>query len=523
MDQASRTKPDTRNKSTKKVTRKKDRKRRSPSKPGKQPRGSVERQSSIEKAEKKIERDNSHKKINIKRNKSPSSMTSSVREQYHQIEKPDRDSSKRQHRSRERAENSREKTAGGRLRTNHSPTQNIRIALPTSPSKDHRADPHTANTRNDCQRPDAHRAHSPKILFEHKSFDQPHQRDLRRNKSITPEKSDPRPAHLYTDLLHEQKINLPRSAKASQKSKSKRVANHSIRSDVDNATQIRKKVFREFKTKLLGSVRPFPTLKNEEKKPKKKTQATSSHAQKCKHINLEFLVSNLKRLGPDRFSQSDASLMNAKTADESQKATLRLNPKQAQGRFLKKKNTTTKKKSSGPANVAVTKKQREPKAISSQSIQVVDMVSNGIKSSASSVRLEDDKADLDRSASDISNHIIQQERAAIEIQKRWRGLKARKRLQAATSTPQGTKKYQTTASKAPKTSSSNRIIPRIPAIKVINQSDIEPVEPLQQSKTSLGRHQEDAMMKESIEMLQKQSDRILPVADPPSDSLMSIH
>ena len=469
-----------------------------------------------EKAEKKLERDGSRKKLLLKRNKSPSSMASSIRDQYHQIEKPERDSSKKKPKSKERPDGSRERAAGPRLKTTHSPTQNMRIVLPTSPARDHKPDPPIHNPRSDCQRPDAHRAHGPKILFEHRSFDHANARDLKRNKSTTPEKTDPRGVLLQTDLLQDQKFNLPKSAKHTQKSKTKRVTNHSIRSDPDNVTQIRKKVFKEFKNKLLGSVRPISTVKVEEKKLKKKSQASSSHVCKGKHINLEFLVSNLKRLGPDRFSQSDASLMNAKTADESQKATLRLNQKPNQGRFLKKKNTTTKKKSTGPASVAVSKKQREQKAVSTQSIQVVDMVSNGIKSSASSVRLDEERAGgRDRSASNTSDQIIQEERAALEIQKRWRGLKARRRLRAVA------RRTEDSAAKALKTNSSHRIIPRIPAIKVLNQSDLAPPEPRDQSP-ALTRHpgRADLDPGQAREEQAKQSGRGPGVASPP-DSLMS--
>ena len=179
MVQASRNKPDVRNKSSKKHSDKRDRKNRSPSKPSKQARGSVERQASVEKIDKRLDRDVSQKKLAFKRNKSPSSMASSVREQYHHTDKPERDSSKKHHRSRERADGSREKTAG-RLRTNHSPSQNIRIALPTSPPRDLRSEQPFPHARSDCQRPVAHRAHSPKILFEHRSFDHSLHRDRRR-------------------------------------------------------------------------------------------------------------------------------------------------------------------------------------------------------------------------------------------------------------------------------------------------------------------------------------------------------
>jgi hypothetical protein len=208
--------------------------------------------------------------------------------------------------------------------------------------------------------------------------------------------------------------------------------------------------------------------------------------------------------------------MNAKTADESQKATLRLNQKPNQGRFLKKKNTTTKKKSTGPASVAVSKKQREQKAVSTQSIQVVDMVSNGIKSSASSVRLDEERADgRDRSASNTSDQIIQEERAALEIQKRWRGLKARRRLRAVA------RRTEDSAAKALKTNSSHRIIPRIPAIKVLNQSDLEPPEPRDQSP-GLTRHpgRADLDPGQAREEQAKQSGRGPGVTSPP-DSLMS--
>ena len=412
---------------------------------------------------------------------------SSIQNRKHKSPKPDPKLDKipsekrKKSKSREKAEASRDKPQNNRLKTASSPKSTMKIKIPVSPPKE------TANWK-----PDAHRSSGSRILVDHKQSERGAGSKDHKKSSVGSNLNHLNDGSLrgsLVDIGSETNKRNPKSIK--HKPKTKRIVATAGQVDIENVQQIRKKVFRDFKSKLMGG----GAGKSEEKKQRKKSHFLNSNhnSQKSKNLNLDFLVKHLRK-PTERQSQSDGSMINARTADESQKVTLRMNQQKHAGKFFKKKPTTTKKKSTMPANIAITKKTGPNNVFPNIPIHRVDMV-NEIKHSESTARQEQkDQGTGKKSPSSASFEIIKKEEAAIEIQRQWKGFMSRTLLnkyKREFSHPNSERKEN---SPSEQKKAENRVVFIPPNIEVMSMSDVVRME-------SDGREEELSNQKNSLRKL----------------------